>query len=68
MLMKIIVLLVLAFIIYSLFSGLFYLVRDKGQSTRVVKALTWRVGLSVVLFLILMIAFHMGWLMPHVSG
>jgi hypothetical protein len=47
--MKIVILLFLLVIVGSLGSALFYLVRDKGTSTRTVKALTVRVALSVTL-------------------
>lgn len=65
MLIKAIIVLFIGFILFSLGSALCYLVRDKGESTRVVKALTWRIGLSIVLFILLMVAFALGWLKPH---
>jgi hypothetical protein len=34
--------------------------KDKGDSRRMVKALTWRVALSVSLFLLLMAGFYFG--------
>jgi Protein of unknown function (DUF2909) len=53
----------LVLIVASLFSALFYVYKDRESgSKRAVKALTIRVGLSVSLFLFLMIAFKMGWL------
>lgn len=58
----------LAFIAFSLGSALYFLMRDPGQSTRVVKALSWRIGLSVVLFILLMVAFKLGWITPHAFG
>jgi hypothetical protein len=58
--MKIIVLLFVAFILASLFSALYFLVKDKGRSDRMVKALTVRVALSVVLFALLMLGFYSG--------
>ncbi len=58
--MKIIVILFLAFIVGSLFSALYVLVRDKGQGTRTVKALTVRVTLSVILFALLMLGIYTG--------
>ncbi|MDH3934606.1 MAG: twin transmembrane helix small protein, partial [Gammaproteobacteria bacterium] len=57
MLTKIIIVLFLFAIIGSLFSGLFFLMKDKGASERTVKALTVRVSLSVLLFILLMIGF-----------
>ena len=65
MLTKIIIVLFLFAIIGSLFSGLFFLMRDKGASERTVKALTIRVSLSVLLFILLMIGFATGVLQPH---
>lgn len=58
--MKIIVLLFIVFILGSLFSALFFLLRDRSQSDRVVKALTVRVLLSVTLFALLMLGFYFG--------
>ena len=55
MLAKILVVLILLVIISSLFSGLFYLVKDKGTSERTVRALTVRISLSVLLFVLLML-------------
>jgi hypothetical protein len=65
MITKIIVVLFLIAIIGSLFSGLFFLMKDKGTSERTVKALTVRVSLSVLLFILLMIGFATGLLQPH---
>ena len=58
--MKIVVILFLVFIVGSLFSALYFLVRDKGQGTRTVKALTVRVTLSVILFALLMLGVYTG--------
>ena len=65
MLTKIIVVLFLITIIGSLFSGLFFLVKDKGASERTVRALTVRISLSVLLFILLMLAMFTGLLQPH---
>jgi hypothetical protein len=65
MLAKILIVLILLVIIGSLFSGLFYLVKDKGTSERTVRALTVRISLSVLLFLLLMIGYATGVLQPH---
>jgi hypothetical protein len=62
---------VLAFVVLilaSLFSGLFFLIRDQGRSKRTVKALTWRVGLSLGLFLLLMAGYYFGLIKPHGVG
>ena len=58
--MKVIVILFVLLIIASMASALFFLVRDKGASTRTVRALTWRVVFSIVLFAMLMLGFHFG--------
>ena len=58
--MKILVILFLVFIVGSLFSALYFLIRDKGQGTRTVKALTVRVTLSVILFALLMLGIYTG--------
>lgn len=62
---KVIIVLFFVFILFALGSALYYLVNDKGNSDRIVKALTWRIGLSIVLFIFLFIAFAFGWLSPH---
>lgn len=53
---KFIVLLLLVFILISLFSGLYFLVKDKGQTKRTVNALTLRIGLSVLTIVVVLIA------------
>lgn len=58
--MKIAVILVFIAILASLGSALFFLVKDRGQSKRTVKALALRVGLSLALFLLLMAAYYFG--------
>ena len=62
--MKIIVAIAFILIIGSLASALFYLMRDKGQSNRTVHALALRVGLSIVLFALILIAYKLGWIAP----
>jgi NhaP-type Na+/H+ or K+/H+ antiporter len=62
---KILVISVMLLILGMLISGMVFLVRDKGQSKRTVKALTWRIGLSLSLFIFLLIAFKLHWITPH---
>lgn len=64
MIIKILTIVFLLAIIYSLASSLIFLVKDKGEGDRTVKRLTWRIGLSMVLFLLLYGAFLMGWIEP----
>ena len=58
--MKIVVVIFVLLILASLGSALFFLVSDQGQSKRTVKALALRVGLSVILFLLLMAGYYFG--------
>jgi hypothetical protein len=62
--MKILVALAFILILASLGSALFFLMRDKGKSNRTVQALAMRVGLSITLFLLLLGAYKMGWIVP----
>jgi small neutral amino acid transporter SnatA (MarC family) len=65
MLAKIIIIVLLLIIIGSLTSGLVFMVRDKGHSNRTVKALTWRIALSLVAFALLMAGYFAGFIQPH---
>ena len=60
--MRFVVLVFVVFILFSLFSALYYLIKDRGRSTRTVKALTIRVALSIVLFVLLLLSFHFGFI------
>ena len=58
--MKILVVVLLFLVIVSLFSALFFMYRDRGNSKRMVTALTFRIVLSVAIFLILIGSFYFG--------
>jgi hypothetical protein len=60
--MRILIVVLLLAVIASLFSGLYFVYKDKGNSNRAVTALTVRIGLSVLVFLILMVSFYFGWI------
>ena len=62
---KVVIALMFIGIVASLASGLFYLVNDKGDSRRTLRALTVRIGLSVGLFVFLMIMIGFGVIEPH---
>jgi hypothetical protein len=64
---KIIVILMFVAILASLGSALFFLVSDRGQSRRTVKALALRVGLSLTLFLLLMAGYRFGFIPGKIS-
>ena len=62
---KAIVILLLIVIVIALSSGMFFLVRDKGQTDRTVKSLTVRIILSIALFVLLLVGFATGLIRPH---
>jgi len=66
MLKAAIVLLLLATLV-SLFSGLFFLVKDEGQTSRVVNALTVRVTLTALTLALIAWGFYSGQLVTHVT-
>jgi Protein of unknown function (DUF2909) len=61
---KIIVVAGLIAVVVSLFSALYFLYRDRGQGTRMVKMLAVRVALSASLVAFLVVAYFMGWIGP----
>lgn len=64
-------LLIVAFlivIVWNLGAGLYYMLVDKGTTKRTVNALTWRIGLSVALILLIVLSIYMGWITPHGVG
>lgn len=65
MLPKIIIVGLLLAIIVSLFSGLFFMMRDESRSGRLLTSLKLRVGLSITLILFLLLSYWMGWIQPH---
>ena len=60
MLIKTVIILMLILIVASLFSALTFLYKDKGTTERTVKALTIRISLSILLFVMLMLGFYFG--------
>lgn len=62
---KFVIILIFVGIIASLGSGLYYLVSDKGDSRRTLRALTVRIGLSFGLFAFLMLLIALGVIEPH---
>jgi hypothetical protein len=64
-LVRFIVILMLIMIVGSLGTAFFRLFRGKGEGTSTVKALTVRVGLSIALFVLLMILASLGIIKPH---
>jgi hypothetical protein len=62
--MKILVAIAFILIIGSLASALFFLMRDKGGSNRTVRALAFRVGFSIALFILILLAYRLGLIEP----
>jgi membrane associated rhomboid family serine protease len=60
--MKIVILVLLLGVVGSLFSGLYFVYKDKGNSNRAVISLTIRIGLSLLVFGLLMASYYFGWL------
>ena len=65
MVAKVILVVLLLAIVASLFSGLFFLMKDDSRERRLLTALKVRVGLSIALLVFLALAFSQGWLEPH---
>jgi hypothetical protein len=65
MLSKILIILIFLGIIGSMGSALFFLIKDKGQSDRTLKALTVRICVSIALFALLFVLWGLGLISPH---
>lgn len=58
--LKILIVALLLAVIASLFSGLFFLIRDGGKTNRVINSLALRVALSVLLLLVIVLSLWQG--------
>lgn len=67
MIFKIIILSLLAVVLISLGTALFAMASG-DKSDKMVKSLSWRIGLSVLIFVLLMIGHKFGWITPHGAG
>lgn len=65
MLTKLVIILFLLAILYSLASSFYFLIHDKGEGDRTVRRLSWRVGLSMLLVLLLFAGFKLGIIEPR---
>ncbi len=65
MIFKTIIVVLLLIVLFSLGQALFFLMKDGGKSDRMLKALTWRIGLSVFIFILLLIGQAVGLIQPH---
>ena len=58
--MRIIIIILLVAVLASLFSGLYFVYKDKGGSNRAVISLTIRIALSILVFAILVGSYYFG--------
>jgi TRAP-type C4-dicarboxylate transport system permease large subunit len=62
---KILVIVMLVLIVVSLGKALYHLSSRKPEDAgKMVKALAWRIGLSVLLFVLLIVGYYSGWIVP----
>ncbi len=66
--LKIILVALLLFVIISLLTAFYYMVKDPSASTRVVKTLFVRVGLSLFIMLLLLVGVQFDWISLHGFG
>ena len=62
---KLLIIGVLIVILYNLGAGLYYMMVDKGKTNRTVKSLSWRIGLSVGLIVLVILGIYTGVIKPH---
>lgn len=65
MLSKVLIIGAFLVILYTLASSFYFLVNDSGEGERTVRRLSWRVGLSLGLVILLWIGFQLGWIEPQ---
>ena len=68
MLSTILILIFFLAIVYNLGAGLYFMMTDKGESDRKLKALTRRIALSVLLILLVILGIWTGIIRPHGIG
>jgi succinate dehydrogenase/fumarate reductase cytochrome b subunit len=64
-LQKLVIVAFLVVILWNLGAGLYYMMVDKGTTNRTVKSLSWRIGLSVGLIVLVMLGIYTGVIKPH---
>ena len=62
---KLIVIVLLLAAVISLGRALMSLVKGQGKEGKTMRALAWRVGFSVAVFLFIILSMYMGWVQPH---
>jgi hypothetical protein len=68
-LIRVLIIVVFLAILVSLGTALYHLSTERGEDTeksaKLLRALTWRISLSVALFILLIVLWRAGWLTPH---
>ena len=65
---KLVIVAFLVVILWNLGAGLYYMMVDKGTTNRTVRALSWRIGLSIGLILLVILGIWTGVIKPHDMG
>jgi hypothetical protein len=60
--MKILIPIIFLGILVSLGSALFFMMKDKGSNSNMVRSLFLRIGLSIFLFITVWVAYHLGYI------
>jgi putative copper export protein len=68
MLIKFLIVILFILIVGSLVSAMFHLLTSKENNDKTLRALKFRIGLSVLAFVILIISALLGWIQPHGIG
>jgi len=65
MIIKTLIILTMLAILFTLFRSLYFLVTGKPDSKKTANSLGWRIGLSITLFVLILIGIFTGWIEPH---
>jgi len=65
MIFKILIGLAMLAILFTLFRSLYFLATGKPDSKKTVNSLSWRIGLSIGLFVLIVVGMYFGWIEPH---
>jgi putative copper export protein len=65
---KLVIVAFLVVILWNLGAGLYYMMVDKGTTNRTVRALSWRIGLSIGLIVLVILGIWTGVIKPHDIG
>jgi putative copper export protein len=68
MLIKFLIVILFILIVGSLISAMFHLLTSTENNDKTLRALKFRIGLSVLAFVILIISALLGWIEPHGIG